>query len=133
MEIIKRDDDNLRGIPFGKRKANYYQMKIGDIILIPFPFAELTNRKVRPAVVITETADKYKDLVVSAISSVVPSTISHREIILRPDKVNNLRSDSVVKVDRIVTLKKEDKIATLGRLSLNELLEFKQILLQIIQ
>lgn len=108
-------------------------MKIGDIILIPFPFAELTNRKVRPAVVITETADKYKDLVVSAISSVVPSTISHREIILRPDKVNNLRSDSVVKVDRIVTLKKEDKIATLGRLSLNELLEFKQILLQIIQ
>jgi mRNA interferase MazF len=108
-------------------------MKIGDIILIPFPFAELTNRKVRPAVVITETADKYKDLVVSAISSVVPSTISHREIILRPDKVNNLRSDSVVKVDRIVTLKKEDKIATLGKLSLNELLEFKQILLQIIQ
>lgn len=108
-------------------------MKIGDIILIPFPFAELTNRKVRPAVVITETADKYKDLVVSAISSVVPSTISHREIILRPGKVNNLRSDSVVKVDRIVPLKKEDKIATLGKLSLNELIEFKQILLQIIQ
>jgi len=108
-------------------------MKIGDIILIPFPFAELTNRKVRPAVVITETADKYKDLVVSAISSVVPSTISHREIILRPDKVNNLRSDSVVKVDRIVTLKKEDKIATLGKLSSNELLEFRKILFQIIQ
>jgi len=108
-------------------------MKIGDIILIPFPFAELTNRKVRPAVVITETADKYKDLVVSAISSVVPSAISHREIILRPDKVNNLRSDSIVKVDRIVTIKKEDKIATFGKLSLNELLEFKKILLQIIQ
>ena len=47
-------------------------MKTGDIILIPFPFAELTNRKVRPAVVIAETADKYKDLVISAISSVVP-------------------------------------------------------------
>ena len=36
-------------------------MKLGDIILIPFPFAELTNIKVRPAVVITETADIYKD------------------------------------------------------------------------
>lgn len=108
-------------------------MKIGDIILIPFPFAELTNRKVRPAVVITETDDKYRDLVVSAISSVVPSTISHREIILRPDKVNNLRSDSVIKVDRIVTLKREDKIANLGKLSENELLEFKRILLKIFQ
>ena len=108
-------------------------MKTGDIILIPFPFAELTNKKVRPAVVITETADKYRDLVVSAISSIVPDTISHRELILKPNKVNNLRSDSVIKVDRIVTLKKEDKIASLGKLSLNELLEFKKILLEIIQ
>ena len=36
-------------------------MKIGDIILIPFPFAELTNKKVRPVVIITETEDKYKE------------------------------------------------------------------------
>lgn len=108
-------------------------MKIGDIILIPFPFAELTNRKVRPAVIITETTDKYRDLVVSAISSVVPSIISPREIKLKPNKVNNLRAESVLKVDRIVTLKREDMIANLGKLSANELLEFKQILLQIIQ
>jgi mRNA interferase MazF len=108
-------------------------MKIGDIILIPFPFAELTNRKVRPAVVITETDDKYRDLVVSAISSVVPSSISHREIMIRPDRINNLRSTSVIKVDRIVTLKREDKIAELGKLSNNELLEFKNILSEIIR
>ncbi|MEJ7700646.1 MAG: hypothetical protein WKF71_13510 [Pyrinomonadaceae bacterium] len=38
-------------------------MKTGDIILIPFPFAELTNKKVRPAVVVCETKDVYKDLV----------------------------------------------------------------------
>jgi hypothetical protein len=47
-------------------------MRIGEIILIPFPFSELNKTKVRPAVVITETKDKYQDLVVSAISSVVP-------------------------------------------------------------
>jgi mRNA interferase MazF len=111
----------------------FNEMKIGDIVLIPFPFAELTNRKVRPAVIITETTDKYRDLVVSAISSVVPSIISPREIKLKPNKVNNLRAESVVKVDRIVTLKREDIIANLGKLSANELLEFKQILLQIIQ
>jgi len=68
-------------------------MKIGEIILIPFPYAEMTNKKVRPAVVITETEDKYKDLVVSAISSVVPSQISRREVLLKPNKINNLRVD----------------------------------------
>jgi len=61
-------------------------MKIGEIILIPFPFAELNNIKVRQAVVITETGDKYKDLVVSAISSVVPLKLFLREIILKRSK-----------------------------------------------
>jgi mRNA interferase MazF len=108
-------------------------MKIGSIILIPFPFAELTNKKVRPAVVITETDDKYKDLVVSAISSVVPSRISRREILIEPNKINNLRVNSIIKVDRIVTLKRDDKIADLGKLSSNELAEFKKILTEIIK
>ena len=103
-------------------------MKIGDIILIPFPYAELTKTKVRPAVVIAETIDKYKDLVVSSISSVVPSEISPREILLKPNEINNLRADSIIKVDRIVTLKRTDIIAELGKLSLTELTEFKNIL-----
>jgi mRNA interferase MazF len=81
-------------------------MKIGDIILIPFPFSEMTHKKIRPAVVITETAYKYKDIVISAISSVVPCQISRREIILEPNQTNLLRVQSIIKVDRIVTLKK---------------------------
>lgn len=39
-----------------------------------------------------------------------------------------LRVQSVLKVDRIVTLKREDKIADLGNLSKSELSEFKAIL-----
>ena len=108
-------------------------MKIGEIILIPFPFADLTNKKVRPAVIITETKDKYKDLVVSAISSVVPSEISNREVLLSPDSINNLRAYSVIKVDRIVTLKREDKIADLGNLSNKDLIKFKSILSEMIR
>ncbi|CAN5745601.1 hypothetical protein BH20ACI4_BH20ACI4_09690 [soil metagenome] len=38
-------------------------MKTGDTVLIPFPFAELTNKKIRPAAVVCETNDVYKDLV----------------------------------------------------------------------
>jgi mRNA interferase MazF len=108
-------------------------MKIGSLILIPFPFSELTNKKVRPAVVITETDDKYKDLVVSAISSVIPDKISRREIFISASKINKLRVNSLIKVDRIVTLKRADKIADLGKLSFTELAEFRKILSDIIK
>jgi mRNA interferase MazF len=93
-------------------------MNPGDIILIDFPFTVPTQSKVRPAVVITETHDKYNDLVVCAISSVLPSTITNREILIsqnNPSFVSTgLRVDSVVKVDRIATLRRSDVITKLG-------------------
>jgi len=76
-------------------------MKPGDIILIPFPFAEFTGRKVRPSVVVCETGDKYCDVVLCAISSVIPSHLSKNEYILQAEAQNGLRKASVVKVDRI--------------------------------
>lgn len=107
-------------------------MKFGQIILVPFPFAELTNKKVRPAVVITETADKYKDIVVSAISSVVPSKLSKREIIIKANNANNLRVNSIIKSDRLLTVKREDVITTLGILSEKEKNTFRSVLTQMI-
>ena len=108
-------------------------MKTGDIILIPFPFAELKNVKVRPAVVITETADKYKDLVISAISSVVPDLLDANEILISPSVTNKLRVQSVIKVDRIVTLKQKDKIADLGKLSASEISTFKKVFVDLVK
>jgi len=108
-------------------------MNIGDIVLIPFPFSELSQVKVRPAVVITETKDKYKDLVVSAISSVVPTNISDREFIIAKSEKNNLRVKSVVKADRIVTVKRERVITVMGKLTGNELNKFRSILVAMIR
>lgn len=73
-------------------------MKAGDVVLLPFPFAESINVKVRPGVVICLTSDKYHDVVVSAISSVVPQSPVKNEIIIHPDKNNKLRVQSVKKL-----------------------------------
>ncbi len=100
-------------------------MKTGNIILIPFPFAEFNARKVRPCVVVAVTSDKFKDLILCAISSVVPPELNNTEILIFPGKQNNLRTKSIIKVDRIVTLKANDKIANLGKLSEKELEIFK--------
>ena len=108
-------------------------MRIGEIILIPFPFSELNKTKVRPAVVITETKDKYKDLVVSAISSVVPKNLSEREFVIESGNFNNLRVNSIVKTDRIVTVKRNEMIAELGKLTDKELQTFKSILTEMIR
>jgi mRNA interferase MazF len=102
-------------------------MKTGDIVLVPFPFAELTNIKLRPAIVVCATADKHKDIVLCAISSVLPAKLNSREILLTPNKVNKLRVDSVIKTDRIVTLKKDSIVVELGKLSSSELATFKTI------
>jgi len=101
-------------------------MKSGDILLLPFPFAELTNKKVRPTVVVCKTQDKYKDFVVCAISSVVPKSLGKNEILLQPDKQNNLRAVSIIKVDRIFTAKQEDVIAKLGKLNKADFEIFKK-------
>ena len=108
-------------------------MKTYDIVLVPFPFSELNNIKVRPAVVISTTKDKYEDLIVSAISSVIPDSISPNEIIIEISSVNNLRSKSVIKVDRIVTIKKESVIAKIGNLSELELNNFISVFKNLIE
>ena len=101
-------------------------MKTGDIVLLPFPFTDFRTRKVRPAVVVGVTKDKYKDVIVSAISSVLPDKLTANEILLSANVVNNLRTHSIIKVDRLVTMKQEDIILTLGKLSPKELKLFKK-------
>lgn len=101
-------------------------MTTGDIILIPFPFSDLTKVKVRPALVITITKDGYNDLVMHAISSVVPVTLGENEMLVRSSETNQLRTDSVVKIDRIVTLRNETVITKLGRLNIKEFRDFRQ-------
>lgn len=97
----------------------------GDILLIPFPFTEHTGvKKIRPSVVVCETADNYRDVIVCAISSVVPVTLSANEMLLQPSGLNHLRTTSVLKVDRIVTVKSKDVITHLGELEASDLTTF---------
>lgn len=105
-------------------------MNTGNIVLIPFPFAEGTTKKVRPAVVVCQTKDKYQDLVICAISSVVPTSLSENEILLQPSNSNGLRTTSVLKIDRIVTAKRQDVIAQLG---VKEIADFKAIFKNLVE
>jgi mRNA interferase MazF len=53
----------------------------GEIILLPYPFTDLTTRKVRPAVVVSSEKGKYEDIFVIPLTSRVHN-LSEGEFVL---------------------------------------------------
>ncbi|MDO8659611.1 MAG: type II toxin-antitoxin system PemK/MazF family toxin [Candidatus Parcubacteria bacterium] len=94
--------------------------KVGDIILTPFPFTDLSGNKVRPALVLG-LQDGGDDVTVCFISSITSSKLQNKvhkfDIVLSPDdkdfKKTGLKLKSVIKVTKIATL---DKIVILGQI-----------------
>jgi mRNA interferase MazF len=102
-------------------------MKTGDIILIPFPFSDLLTTKARPAVIATVTKDRFKDIVIAAVSSVLPTHLTANEILIQPSLHNKLKVKSVLKIDRLATVRQVDMIAPLGELDPMELKSFQSV------
>lgn len=89
----------------------------GKIVLVPFPFTDLTAAKLRPALVIYEGE---KDIVVAFISSKAPSELSKVEVLITENhagfRKTGLKIDSVIKLDKIATVVKDLIVGELGEL-----------------
>lgn len=81
----------------------------GDIILVPFPFTDLTTSKQRPALIISSTKFNsiYRDVIVVAITShIEPGALVNTEYRLNKseNQTAGLPKPSIVKLAKIVTL-----------------------------
>ena len=87
----------------------------GKIVLLPFPFTDLTKAKLRPALVFLETKD---DVVVCFIYSRIDITLSDTDILLSSKHkefvLSGLKVDSVIKLDKLATILKELIIGEIG-------------------
>ena len=87
----------------------------GKIVVVPFPFTDLSSIKRRPALVLHET--KY-DIVVAYISSVMPTVPSPEDVLIPQSRSSSIRtgllSDSVIQLDKLATIEKSLIINTLG-------------------
>ena len=89
----------------------------GKIILIPFPFTDLSSSKRRPALVILE---RKHDIVVVFISSIMPDVLSECMIVV--DKTHpefpqtGLKRDSVFYLDKITTVSKDLIVGEMGKI-----------------
>jgi len=86
----------------------------GDIVLISFPFTDLTGSKLRPALILVVSE---LDIVVAFITSQSKWSDEHSVRVLA-SQINGLKVDSLVRLNKIMTI---DKDLLHGKLvSLNE-------------
>jgi mRNA interferase MazF len=109
----------------------------GDIVLVPFPFTDLSAIKQRPALVISPQRlnDTRSDLVVVAITSQIPAALDENEMRL-PDAelaACGLPKPSIVKFGKIFTIHQGLIRNRLGRLSQRTLEEIRKKLIESLQ
>ncbi len=84
------------------------KLRQGDVVLVPFPFADLTGRKLRPAVIVSANPQGL-ELIVAFVTSVMTNRSPHgAEVeLLQSDpefRVTGLKVDSLIRLDKLVTL-----------------------------
>lgn len=84
----------------------------GAVVLVPFPFTDLSGHKVRPALVL-HAKSRGDDCIVGFISSVQKKENTF-DLSVEASKSNGLKVNSIVKVDKIATLQKKIVIGELG-------------------
>jgi mRNA interferase MazF len=91
----------------------------GDIVLITFPFNDLSGGNLRPAIVLAASA---MDLTVCFVTTQLqweePTNVR-----LQPTLTNGLKRSSLIRVSKIATIDKSLAKGLLGQLDANELSE----------
>lgn len=104
-------------------------MKKGDILLIPFPFTDLTGQKNRPALVLITTDT---DITVAFITSQIRWQSEH-DLKLEPSAENGLKVTSLVRLSKLATIDIELVIGRLGTLIQTDIQQLNKNLIKLLQ
>jgi mRNA interferase MazF len=110
--------------------------KRGDIILVPFPFTDLSHAKQRPALVISpDTFNAVRDdVLVVAITSQIPETLAVDEFTIPAVELPacGLPKPSIIRLTKLVSLHQQLIVKRIGSLPLptlaQALTQLKQLL-----
>lgn len=91
------------------------------IVLVPFPFDDLSSSKVRPAVCLTGAIGQHNHVVLAFITSHLPDEPTSSDIILRSEEEDfgqtRLRISSALRLHRMITVNTDLIRRELGQLS----------------
>lgn len=96
-------------------------MTKNKVILVPFPFDDLTANKVRPVVCLTDPIGTHRHVIVAFITSRIPSDPLASDFLIGIDdkgfSETGLRVPSTLRLHRLITLSTDIFVRELGRLS----------------
>lgn len=109
--------------------ANQSKLK-NKVVLVPFPFDDLSSSKVRPAVCLTEPIGQHNHVVLAFITSRLPKNPELSDVILHSDAEGfastGLRVSSTIRLHRLMTVTTELVRRELGELSPKQQQEVNQ-------
>jgi mRNA interferase MazF len=83
-------------------------MTRSKVVLVPFPFDDLSTDKVRPAVCLTDPIGPHRHVVLAFISSRVPTDLLETDLLLDTKQADfastGLRVSSTLRVHRLMTI-----------------------------
>ena len=93
-------------------------IEVGTIVLLPFPFTDLSSAKVRPTLVISDVNEE--NIIVAFISSKLPANVRSTDFIISKSQsyfaALGLKKGSVIKCEKIMTLSKSILLGEIGKL-----------------
>jgi mRNA interferase MazF len=108
----------------------------GKVVLIQFPFDDLSSSKVRPAYCLTDAIGSYQHIIFALITSRIPESPLNTDIVLHPehpDFVNSgLRQASTLRLDHLITLRQSLIRRELGFLTAEAQISIADILCRIL-
>lgn len=109
----------------------------GDVVLVTFPFTDLSGSKKRPAVVLQTETPQSVDTILAFISSVLPKTPGKNEIVLLPTQrdfaATGLKVPSVIRLDKLATIDRHLVVRKLGSLTPKRLYQIDEVLLRTLE
>ncbi len=81
---------------------------IGKVVLVPFPFDDLTAQKVRPAICLTNPLGSHHHVVLAFITSKIPNDLLETDVVLDSNSadfdITGLRVSSTLRLHRLMTV-----------------------------
>ncbi len=91
-----------------------------SIVLIPFPFDDFQSEKVRPALCLTHPISIHQHIILAAITSNIKNATEKSDFLLMRDmsefSKTGLKTDSVIKLHRLITARQIHFQKTIGEL-----------------
>jgi mRNA interferase MazF len=89
------------------------------IVIVPYPFDDLSQAKLRPALCLTHEIGAHRHIILAYITSVMPPSFESTDLLLDPGAPDlagcGLKVPSVLRLHRLITLPRSILVRALGK------------------